>query len=296
MQPTGLRRGLLRRQFRSPSESLALIRTGLGAGAGTATQPKLKSADFSSTCAASTNGYFPLDDCALRFSAAIDFGLAAGANPTASPTFARVTLQGPSGSGCPCQLGWSVSQQRWGLPAGQTLPIASDSGQNAYGTLDWQTGTSPGGATLASFTQPAGGAGAVRTLAVASAASATATIKKVVINDDGGTKTAADFSFTVDGGPAIQFNASGTNTISFNGQVKIVEVAAPGYTTTYSAGCDKVGNGDTCTITNNDLGKGTLLVTKVVTNDDGGTKTASDFSSGSTAALRRSSLRAEQTH
>ena len=58
----------------STSDSLALIRTGLGGGVGTATQPKLKSADFSSTCTASQNGYFPLDDCALKFTADIDFG------------------------------------------------------------------------------------------------------------------------------------------------------------------------------------------------------------------------------
>ena len=262
----------------SASESLALIRTGLGGGVGTATQPKLKSADFSSACTASQNGYFPLDDCALKFSADIDFGLAAGVNPVLSPTFARVTLQGPSGSGCPCPLGWSTSQQKWILPTGQTIPIAADSGQNGY-DLDWRTGTSPGGATLASFTQPEGGSGPARTLAIAGAAAATATVKKVVINDDGGTKTAANFSFTVDGGAVIPFNASGTNTITFNGNNHdVVEVPVAGYATTYSAGCGKVGDGDTCTITNNDLGKGTLLVSKVVTNDDGGTKTASDFS------------------
>ena len=204
----------------SASESLALIRTGLGGGVGTATQPKLKSADFSSTCAFSQNGYFPLDDCGLKFSADIDFGQAPGVNPTLSPTFARVTLQGPSGSGCPCPLGWSTSQQKWILPAAQTLPIAADSGQNGY-DLDWRTGTSPGGATLASFTQPEGGSGPVRSLAIAGTAAATATVRKVVINDDGGTKTFSDFSFTVDGGAPVQFDSSGTNTISFSGNVKI---------------------------------------------------------------------------
>jgi uncharacterized repeat protein (TIGR01451 family) len=114
-------------------------------------------------------------------------------------------------------------------------------------------------------------------------------VKKVVINDNGGTKQATDFSFTINGGSAIAFTQDGSdplagkNTFSENpGTYNVLEDGTPiaGYTTTYS-GCSNIsltdGGTQTCTITNNDVA-GTLIVKKVVINDNGGTKHATDFS------------------
>ncbi len=106
-------------------------------------------------------------------------------------------------------------------------------------------------------------------------------VKKVVINDDGGTKTAADFSFQVNGGNATAFEADGQNDLTVDaGNYSVTEPAANGYTTTYD-NCNNlalaIGETKTCTVTNNDR-PATLIVKKVVINDDGGTKTAADFS------------------
>jgi uncharacterized repeat protein (TIGR01451 family) len=110
---------------------------------------------------------------------------------------------------------------------------------------------------------------------------ATLIVRKVVVNDDGGTKTASDFSFQVNGGTATAFEADGENQLTVNaGDYDVTEPAVAGYTTTYD-GCSDItlanGGTATCTITNNDQAA-TLIVRKVVVNDNGGTKTASDFS------------------
>ena len=102
-----------------------------------------------------------------------------------------------------------------------------------------------------------------------------------MINDDGGTKTAADFSFKVNGGTATAFEADGQNDLTVDaGSYSVTEPAAAGYTTTYD-NCDNLAlaNGETktCTITNNDQ-PAKLIVKKIVINDNGGTKTAADFS------------------
>ncbi len=106
-------------------------------------------------------------------------------------------------------------------------------------------------------------------------------VKKVVTNDDGGTKTVSDFSFSVNGGATVGFEADGQNDLTLSaGTYTVTEPAVAGYAPSYD-GCTDVVlvNGDTktCTITNDDR-PGTLIVKKVVVNDDGGTKTAADFS------------------
>ena len=117
---------------------------------------------------------------------------------------------------------------------------------------------------------------------------ATLTVTKVVTNDDGGTKGCADFTFQVNGGAATAFEADCTNVLSVNaGNYSVTEPAVSGYATTYAnslngnANCTSLaiglGGNATCTITNNDQ-QGTLTVTKVVVNDDGGTLGCSDFS------------------
>ena len=114
---------------------------------------------------------------------------------------------------------------------------------------------------------------------------ATLIIKKVVINNDGGTKNATDFTFQVNGGSTIAFQQDtdirhGKNTLTVDvGTFNVVEADFAGYTTTYD-NCSNVvipnGGSATCTITNDDQ-PGTLVVKKVVTNDNGGTRTAGDF-------------------
>ena len=109
---------------------------------------------------------------------------------------------------------------------------------------------------------------------------ATLIVKKVVVNDDGGTATADDFSFQVNGGSAIAFEADGQNDLTVGaGTYNVVEPAVAGYTTTYQ-GCSNIviplAGTATCTITNNDQAA-TLTVIKTVVNDNGGTAAASAF-------------------
>jgi len=96
-------------------------------------------------------------------------------------------------------------------------------------------------------------------------------VKKIVINDNGGTKIATDFSFKVNGGTAVAFlqdgsdTLKGKNTLTVNANVySVTEPAVYGYTTTYD-NCSNVsvGNGlaQTCTVTNDDQ-PGTIIVIK----------------------------------
>ena len=110
-------------------------------------------------------------------------------------------------------------------------------------------------------------------------------VVKHVVNDDGGTKTASDFSLTVDdvGSNPASFNgaeAPGTDVVVDPGSYTVSEGAHDGYSVSYSADCSgslAIGQTATCTVTNNDIAP-VLKVVKHVVNDDGGTKTASDFS------------------
>ena len=57
---------------------------------------------------------------------------------------------------------------------------------------------------------------------------------KIVKNDHGGTLTAADFSFTVNGGVVTAFDPSGTNSFEVNvGTYTIIEQPSAEYATTY---------------------------------------------------------------
>jgi prealbumin domain-containing protein len=113
-------------------------------------------------------------------------------------------------------------------------------------------------------------------------------IKKQVVNDNGGTKKATDFSFSVNGGAATTFAQDGadplkgknTITIDPGTTYNVTEPAVGGYDTSYS-GCSSIvvaaGGSATCTITNDDQAA-TLIVKKVVVNNNGGGKVATDFS------------------
>ncbi len=120
----------------------------------------------------------------------------------------------------------------------------------------------------------------------------TLTVTKIVVNDSLGSPdlAATDFSFAVNAGASTPFEADGTNDMSVAaGTYDVLEDAEVGYTTTYgnslnaNLNCDDLvvpsAGSVTCTITNNDVATaGTLTVTKVVTNDNGGTATVGSFS------------------
>src|SRR5437667_3287188 len=107
-------------------------------------------------------------------------------------------------------------------------------------------------------------------------------VRKVVINDNGGTKKASDFGFSLDANATSTVfaldgdNDHGKNTLTKNaGTYTITEPPVVGYDTTYDA-CSNVvvANGETktCTITNNDQ-PAHLIINKVVVNNDGGSLT-----------------------
>lgn len=118
-------------------------------------------------------------------------------------------------------------------------------------------------------------------------------IKKVLINDNGGSAATTSFSFKVNGGTSHSFNAAGDIHANVNaGSYSIVENAAAGYATTYanslngSPNCTSlaVPNGGTvtCTIINDDIAP-KLRIVKHVINDNGGTAVASDWTMDVTA-------------
>ena len=82
-------------------------------------------------------------------------------------------------------------------------------------------------------------------------------IKSTINNDNGGTKVAADFSFSVNGGPSMVFDANGVNQLTLTERTySVTTLADAGYNATYS-NCTNVvitaGNTATCTITNDDI-------------------------------------------
>ncbi len=112
---------------------------------------------------------------------------------------------------------------------------------------------------------------------------ATLTVIKHVVNDNGGTAVASDFTINVTGDNAnpasFSGSESGTTVTLRAGSYSVNEIELSGYTAGYSADCSgSLGPGETktCTITNNDKAP-SLIVIKHVINDNGGTKTAANF-------------------
>ncbi|HEX5617054.1 MAG TPA: choice-of-anchor Q domain-containing protein [Solirubrobacteraceae bacterium] len=110
-----------------------------------------------------------------------------------------------------------------------------------------------------------------------------------VVNDNGGTKLAADFSVHVRSGATDVFASPQPGSLtgtpfSVPAGTYVVASTMPGYTTTTSGDCDAGGTvtldireSKTCTVTANDVAP-TLKVITTVTNDSGGTRTPSGFS------------------
>ncbi len=117
----------------------------------------------------------------------------------------------------------------------------------------------------------------------------TLTLVKVVTNNSGGTKTLSDFPLTATG-PTTISGVSGTTAVTSRGvnagTYALTETTVAGYTPSTwscSGGTQSGANitiglntNATCTISNDDQAA-TLTLVKVVTNNNGGTKTLSDF-------------------
>ena len=108
-------------------------------------------------------------------------------------------------------------------------------------------------------------------------------VKKHVINDNGGTSIASDFTLNVSGespSPASFTGDEGGVSVTINaGDYDVTEGGHAGYSVSFSADCEGtigIGEEKTCTVTNDDQAAH-LLVKKHVINDNGGTATASGF-------------------
>ena len=119
----------------------------------------------------------------------------------------------------------------------------------------------------------------------------TVKVVKHVVNDNGGSATASDWSLHLKSGAnevatsPQNGSESGTTYTVPAGAFKASETGGPsGYAATFSGDCDAdgdiavtVGQDKTCTITNDDIAP-TVKVVKHVITDNGGTATASDWS------------------
>ena len=109
-------------------------------------------------------------------------------------------------------------------------------------------------------------------------------VVKHVVNDNGGTATASQFTMTINGVTATGGNSfpgseAGTNKTVTPGSYNVTETGPSGYSATLSAGCAgtiEAGQTKTCTVTNDDQ-PAHLIVIKHVVNDDKGSAVASDF-------------------
>ncbi|MEK7530820.1 MAG: TasA family protein [Patescibacteria group bacterium] len=110
---------------------------------------------------------------------------------------------------------------------------------------------------------------------------ATLTVIKQVVNDNGGNNLVPDFQLFADNGVTEIGVTSGTPTVVAATAYTITEVGVSGYQASFTGDCNASGEitllpGDnkTCTITNNDLPANITLI-KAVVNDNGGTATVS---------------------
>lgn len=108
--------------------------------------------------------------------------------------------------------------------------------------------------------------------------SGTLIVVKELSTDDGSDAACSDFSFRVNGGDPIPFEADCTNQMTVEpGSYTVVETDAEGFDTSYLNCTDLQvtgGGSATCTISNDDQ-PATLVVTKII---EGGDATCADFS------------------
>jgi len=163
--------------------------------------------------------------------------------------------------------GWKLSSATCQLSNGTNDPVTLDTATNSITGVEIQSGR----VTTCTFSNQA--------------IAPQLTVIKHVINNNGGTKTASNFTMNVTGSnvqPSSSFpgSESGTTVTLSPGSYSVDEGAVSGYTKlSSSADCSgtiALGETKTCTITNDDQ-PATLKVIKHVINDNGGTKTASNF-------------------
>lgn len=112
---------------------------------------------------------------------------------------------------------------------------------------------------------------------------ATLHVVKTVINDNGGTAVASNFTLNVSGtnvsNPSFSGSVSGVDVTLDAGSYAVTETSLSGYLQSGSGDCSGTiasGETKTCTITNDDIAP-QLIINKIVVNDNGGTKVISDF-------------------
>ena len=105
---------------------------------------------------------------------------------------------------------------------------------------------------------------------------ATITVVKEVINNNGGNNVVADFQLFVDNGVVTTNVTSGTSTTVLVGNYTVGEIGVSGYEATFGGDCDasgqvvlEPGDNKTCTITNDDLPANITLVKNVINNNGG---------------------------
>lgn len=158
-----------------------------------------------------------------------------------------------------------------------TVYYLAESGVSGYTAGSWICSTTGAGPVTSITAQP----GQQVTCAITNDdQTGTLIVKKIVKNDNGGTLTADDFTFSVNGAAAIPFEADGQNDLTVNaGTYSITEPSVTGYATTYD-NCTRVsvsnGSSATCTITNDDIAP-ILHLRKSVVNDNGGLSGATDW-------------------
>jgi 2-keto-3-deoxy-6-phosphogluconate aldolase len=190
------------------------------------------------------------------------------------------------------------------LSAAGTTPITNAvSGTSAATNVAVTAGTytlsevTQSGYTASGFTCSGGNGTSPITLGLGQSATCTISnddqpahlkLVKIVTNDNGGTKTLSDFKLSAAGPTPIVNATSGTSAADTNvnaGTYTLSEQTSTGYTSTgftcvggNNQSPIRLGSGEsaTCTITNNDQAA-TLTLVKIVTNDNGGSKTLSDF-------------------
>ena len=147
------------------------------------------------------------------------------------------------------------------------LSANTDSAGDARASFVSGTGTSSIGSYQMTATATSGGLTAKghTTFAVQQPQPATLTVNKVVLNENGGSKAASDFRFSVNGGTPVAFETDGSNVLSVPaGTYTVTEPAVSGYTASM-ANCSGIvlvsGASATCTITNTDLAAPALAAT-----------------------------------
>jgi hypothetical protein len=217
----------------------------------------------------------------------------------ASPNLTLIKTRTNDSGGTAAAVDWTLTATGTDTISGATGSVAVTDAVVTAGVYTLSESVLPAGYTAGTYSCVKNGAVAVisNTITLAGSDDATCTINndddalpatgtlnvvKTLTNDSGGTLNEEDFSFSVNGGASTAFEADGTNVLTVAaGTYSVTETAVVGYATSYTTCTDLViagGGSLTCTITNNDIAP-TLVVNKVIINDDSGTKLLpTDFS------------------